>query len=63
MTRAMSQFSERLDLSSSHSLKLWRKEYEEIGKLHKSYSSSSKYSDEQREAAAQYYIKHGLIAT
>ena len=44
---------------SSHSIKLWYKEYEETGGLHKSYSSPSKYSDEQRKAAVQYYIEHG----
>ena len=44
---------------SSHSIKLWYKEYEETGDLHKSYSSSSKYSDEQRKAAVQYYVEHG----
>ena len=44
---------------SSHSIKLWYKEYEETGGLHKSYSSSSKYSDEQRKAAVQYYVEHG----
>ena len=44
---------------SSHSIKLWYKEYEETGGLHKSYSSHSKYSDEQRKAAVQYYIEHG----
>ena len=37
--------------SSSHSIKLWYKEYEETGDLHKSYISSSKYSNEQRKAA------------
>ena len=44
---------------SSHSIKLWYKEYEETGDLHKSYNSSSKYSDEQRKAAVQYYVEHG----
>ena len=44
---------------SSHSIKLWYKEYEETGDLHKSYSSTSKYSDEQRKAAVQYYVEHG----
>ena len=44
---------------SSNSIKLWYKEYEETGDLHKSYSSPSKYSDEQRKAAVQYYIEHG----
>lgn len=44
---------------SSHSIKLWYKEYEETGGLHKSYSSPSKYSDEQRKAAVQYYVEHG----
>ena len=44
---------------SSHSIKLWYKEYEETGGLHKSYSSPIKYSDEQRKAAVQYYVEHG----
>ena len=44
---------------SSHSIKLWYKEYEKNGDLHKSYISTSKYSDEQRKAAIQYYIDHG----
>ena len=44
---------------SSQSLKLWYKEYEENGDLHKSYISTSKYSDEQRKAAVQYYVEHG----
>lgn len=44
---------------SSHSIKLWYKEYEENGDLHKSYISTSKYSDEQRKAAVQYYVEHG----
>jgi putative transposase len=44
---------------SSHSIKLWYKEYEENGDLHRSYTSTSKYSDEQRKAAVQYYVEHG----
>ena len=44
---------------SSHSIKLWYKEYEENGDLHRSYISTSKYSDEQRKAAIQYYVEHG----
>ena len=44
---------------SPHSLKLWYKEYEQTGDLHKSYISTSKYNDEQREAAVQYFIEHG----
>ena len=44
---------------SSHSIKQWYKEYEETGDLHKSYISTSKYSDEQRKAAVQYYVEHG----
>ena len=37
---------------SSHSIKLWYKEFEETGGLHKSYSSPSKYSDEQRKTSS-----------
>ncbi len=44
---------------SSHSIKLWYKEYEENGSLHRSYTKTSKYSDEQRKAAVQYYVAHG----
>mgnify|MGYP000926992866 CR=1 FL=1 len=44
---------------SSHSIKLWYKEYEENGDLHRSYTSTSKYSGEQRKAAVQYYVEHG----
>ena len=44
---------------SSHSLKLWVKEYEEKGDLHKSYINSSRYTAEQRKKAIQYYQEHG----
>ncbi len=44
---------------SPHSIKLWYKEYEENGDLHRSFISTSKYSDEQRKAAVQYYVEHG----
>ena len=60
MTRAMHLFSESLDIHRPHTpIKLWYKEYEETGDLHMSYISSSKYSDEQRKAAIQYYVEHG----
>ena len=54
-----SVFRELVYPPSSNSIKLWHKEYEETEGLHKSYSSPSKYSDEQRKAAVQYYIEHG----
>ena len=44
---------------SSHSLKLWYKEYVKTGDLHRSYVSTSKYSDEQRKVAVQHYFEHG----
>ena len=44
---------------SSHSIKLWIKEYEQNGDLHKSYSKANKYSDIERQAAIQYYVEHG----
>lgn len=44
---------------SSHSIKLWVKEYEQNGDLHKSYNKANKYSDEQRQAAIRYYVEHG----
>lgn len=44
---------------SSHSIKLWYKEYQKNGDLHKSYSKINKYSNEQRHAAIRYYIEHG----
>ena len=44
---------------SSHTIKLWYKEYKQHGDLHKSFKKASKYSDEQRQAAIQYYIEHG----
>jgi len=40
-------------------LKLWFREYEQNGDLHKSFIKTSIYSDEQRKAAIQYYIEHG----
>ncbi len=45
--------------TSSHSIKLWVKEYEQNGDLHKSYNKANKYSDEQRQAAIRYYVEHG----
>ena len=36
---------------SSHSIKLWYKEYQQNGDLHKSYNKTNKYSEEQRRAA------------
>ena len=44
---------------SSHSIKLWYKEYEQNGDLHKSYNKTNKYSEEQRRTAIQYYVEHG----
>ena len=44
---------------SSHSIKLWVKEYEQNGDLHTSYNKANKYSDEQRQAAIWYYVEHG----
>ena len=44
---------------SSHTIKTWYKEYKEVGDLHKSFISTSIYSDEQRKAAIQYYVEHG----
>ena len=44
---------------SSHSIKLWVKEYEQNGDLHKTYNKANKYSDEQRQAAIRYYVEHG----
>lgn len=41
---------------SSHTIKLWYKEYKQHGDLHKSFKKSGKYSAEQRKAAIQYYI-------
>lgn len=43
----------------SHSIKLWYKEHEENGDMHRSYTNTSKYSDEQRKAAVHYYVEHG----
>ena len=48
---------------SSHSIKLWYKEYEQNGDLHKSYNKTTKYSEEQRRAAVQYYVEHGRSKT
>lgn len=36
---------------SSHSIKIWYKEYVQNGNLHKSYNKTTKYSEEQRRAA------------
>jgi transposase-like protein len=44
---------------SSYTIKLWYKEYKQNGDMHKSFKKSGKYSDEQRQAAIQYYIDHG----
>ena len=44
---------------SSHTIKLWYKEYMQNGDLHKSFIKYNKYSDEQRKTAIQYYIEHG----
>ena len=48
---------------SSHSIKLWYKEYQKNGDLHKSYSKTNKYSNEQRQAAIRYYVEHGRSKT
>ncbi len=44
---------------SSKSIKLWVKEYEQNGELHRSYNKANKYSDEQRQSAIRYYFEHG----
>ena len=44
---------------SNHTLKLWVKEYEQNGDLHRFYIKTSIYTEEQRNAAIQYYIEHG----
>lgn len=36
---------------SSHSIKIWYKEYVQNGNLHKSYNKTTKYGEEQRRAA------------
>lgn len=36
---------------SSHSIKIWYKEYVQNGNLNKSYNKTTKYSEEQRRAA------------
>ena len=41
---------------SNHTLKLWFREYEQNGDLHKSYIKTSIYTADQRKAAIQYYI-------
>ncbi|MBR1590066.1 MAG: IS3 family transposase [Acidaminococcaceae bacterium] len=48
---------------SSHTIKLWYKEYQQHGDLHKSFKKTGKYSKEQRQAAIQYYIEHGRSKT
>ena len=35
---------------SSHSIKIWYKEYVQNGNLYKSYNKTTKYSEEQRRA-------------
>lgn len=44
---------------SYHTLKLWFKEYEQNGDLHKAYIKTSIYTEEQRKTAIQYYLEHG----
>ena len=42
-----------------HSIMAWYKEYIAHGDLHKESSRSSKFTDEQRIVAIQYYLDHG----
>ena len=40
-------------------LRLWVKEFNQEGSLHGKYKEKSKYSDEQRKYAVNYYLEHG----
>ena len=40
-------------------LRLWVKEFNQEGSLHEKYKYKSKYSDEQRKYAVNYYLEHG----
>lgn len=40
-------------------LRLWVKEFNQEGSLHEKYKDKSKYSDEQRKYAVNYYLEHG----
>ena len=48
---------------SNHTLKLWFREYEQNGDLHKSFIKKSIYTAEQRKAAIQHYVEHGRSKT
>lgn len=49
-----------LGYPSKKALKLWVKEYESTGSLHDRYRPRRpKYSEEQKQAAVQYYLEHG----
>lgn len=40
-------------------LRLWVKEFNQEASLHEKYKDKSKYSDEQRKYAVNYYLEHG----
>ncbi len=48
-----------LGYPSRGALKDWYKEYVENGNLHKDFIKESKFSDEERQKAVNYYLEHG----
>ena len=48
-----------LGYPSRGALRCWIKEFNEEGNLHEKHKRKSKYTDEQRKQAVDYYLEHG----
>ena len=53
------QVIHELGYPNRHTLKVWYQEFKENGDLHQKRGSTSKYSDEQKRIALEYYAEHG----
>ena len=57
--RSVAPTIRELGYPSRKALERWYQEYRESGDLHRSFVSRPRYSDEQKQAAVDYYVKHG----
>jgi putative transposase len=48
-----------LGYPSKEALWKWYKEYSQNGDLHQSFNKQSKFTDEEKQTAVDYYIEHG----
>ena len=52
-----------LGYGTARNIQRWYKEYKETGVLHKKITREKKYSEQQKEAALNYYLEHGQNIT